>query len=133
MSTEANTQIVRQAYEAFGSGNIPALLNLVDEQVDWMAIVGAGSKVPTAGARRGRAQVQEFFQTLSKTVDFKRFEPREYVAERDKVVALGFYEGTAKSTGRSWSSDWVMIFTVRDGKIVHFREFTDVMALTAAF
>ena len=74
--------------------------------------------------------------TLSITVEsveFKRFEPREFIAERDKVVVLGSYEGVAKKTGRAFKSDWVMVYTIADGKVAHFREYADVVAITAAF
>jgi uncharacterized protein len=70
---------------------------------------------------------------LAGGIDFKRFEPREYIAERDKVVVLGFYDATAKKTGRGVSSEWAMIFTLRNGSIVHFREFADAAAINAAF
>ena len=133
MSAEQNTRIVQEAYAAFGRGDIPALLNLVSDDVDWWAVVGASAAVPTSGQRAGRAAVEKFFNDLAGGIQFKQFEPREFIAERDKVVALGYYEGQSIRTGRPWSSEWVMIFTVKDGKIVHFREFADVAALNAAF
>ena len=38
-----------------------------------------------------------------------------------------------RKTGRSVASDWVHIFTVRDGKVVAFREFTDTAQFAEAF
>ena len=103
------------------------------DNVDWHAVIGVGPNVPTGGRRTGRAQVQEFFRQLGESVTFTRFEPREFVAERDKVVALGHYEGVAKKTGRTFKSDWVMVFTIADGKVVQLREYADVVAITAAY
>ena len=133
MSTQNNTKIVQDAYAAFGRGDVPAILGVVADNVDWHAVVGVGPNVPTGGRRTGRAQVQEFFRQLGESVTFTRFEPREFVAERDKVVALGHYEGVAKKTGRTYKSDWVMVFTIADGKVVQFREYADVVAITAAY
>ena len=85
-------------------------------------------------ARRvGKAAVAEFFTTLSKSLAFSRFEPREYIAQDDKVVALGHYEGTALPTGRTVNSDWVMVFTLRNGKVIQFREYADSAGVNAAY
>ena len=46
MSAPTNTQIVQQAYAAFGRGDIPALLSLLAEDVDWHPVYGAGPNVP---------------------------------------------------------------------------------------
>jgi len=132
MSAAENTQLVQKAYAAFGRGDIPALLDLLDENVVWRAVTGAGPQVPTAGERRGRREVGEFFRVLGESIVFQQFEPRRFVAENDTVVALGHYRATTKPGG-SFDSDWVMVFTVRNGKITNFQEFTDSAALNAAF
>jgi uncharacterized protein len=133
MSTQNNTKIVQDAYAAFGRGDIPALLALLADNIDWHAVVGVGPNVPTGGRRTGKGQVQQFFSQLAESVTLTQFEPREFIAERDKVVVLGHYAGVAKKTGRSYQSDWVMVFTIANGKVVHFREYADVLGITAAF
>jgi hypothetical protein len=133
MSEQTNTKIVQDVYAAFGRADIPALLNSLSADIDWQAIVGAGPKVPTAGPRKGQAAVAQFFKDLAGSILFSTFDPREFVAQGDKVVALGHYAGKANKTGRTFASDWVMVFTIKNGKIVHFREYADVVAITAAF
>jgi ketosteroid isomerase-like protein len=131
MDEARNTQVAKDAYAAFGRGDIPALLALLDPGVEWTAVVG--SRTPTSGTRRGRDGVAEFFQQLAASLEFQQFEPREFIAQRDKVVALGHYVGSWKATGRSFESDWVMIFTLRDGAIARFVEFADSAGINAAF
>ena len=133
MGEQQNTEIVRQAYAAFGSGNIPALLELVDDDIEWHAVIGAAPHVPTAGKRHGKQAVAEFFRVLSQTVEFSRFEPREFIAQGDQVVVLGSYEGRAKATGRTFAEEWAMVDTIRNGKIVRFREYVNTAAMNAAF
>lgn len=48
----AATAIVKQAYEAFGRGDVPAVLNLIADQVDW-EFVGSAS-LPYAGRRKDK-------------------------------------------------------------------------------
>jgi ketosteroid isomerase-like protein len=95
-------------------------------------VTGASPAVPMGGERRGQAAVAEFFKILSHSMHFEVFEPREFVAQGDKVVVLGYYKAKTGS-GRPFASEWVMIFTVANGKVTQFQEFTDVAALNAAF
>src|SRR5688500_13286634 len=133
MGEQQNTEIVRQAYAAFGSGDVPALLDLLDDDIEWHAVIGAAPHVPTAGQRYGKPAVAEFFRILSQTVEFSRFEPREYIAQGDEVVVLGSYEGRSKATGRTFAEEWAMVDTFRNGKIVRFREYVNAAAINAAF
>ena len=133
MNAQENTRKVQSAYAAFGRGDIKTILDLLDPNVDWQAVVGVGPNVPTGGLRTGRAQVEQFFSQLGENTEFKTFEPREFIAERDKVVALGYYEGVAKKTGRTFKSEWVMIFTFSADRVIRMREYVDAQAITAAF
>ena len=86
----------------------------------------------TSGERRGKAAVGEFFKQVGQSVSFSQFEPREFVATGDKVVALGHY--TAKTPiGKGFDSDFAMVFTFSNGKISHFQEFCNSAAIDAAY
>jgi ketosteroid isomerase-like protein len=132
MQEAQNTKLVQEAYASFLKGDVAGVLARLDEQVDWQPVIGAGKHVPTSGARRGVAQVGEFFKQVAASMTFSTFNPQQYVAQGDKVVALGHYTATT-SGGGSFDSDFVMIFTVRNGKITAFQEFLDSAALNAAF
>ena len=132
MHESDNTRVVKEAYAAFGRGDIQGVLTTLHDEVVWKPIEGAGPQVPTSGERRGKAAVAEFFRILSETTTFEQFEPREFIAQHDKVVALGHYRAMTNVGGR-FESDWSMIFTFRDGRIVQFQEFTNVAAINEAF
>jgi ketosteroid isomerase-like protein len=132
MQETQNTKVIQDAYAAFLKGDIPGVLALVDDSVVWRGTTGASAEVPTAGMRRGRAEVAEFFNQVGQHLTFSRFEPQSYVAQGDRVVALGHYSGKT-SAGGSFDSDFVMIFTVRNGRIVDFQEFLDVAQYNAAW
>ena len=131
MSEKENTKRVQKMFEAFGKGEISFILNSVADDVDWQ-IVGPG-EIPHAGPHRGRDQVGKFFEQIATGSEIVKFEPKEYVAEGDKVVAFGRYAGKAKATGRSYETDWAMVFTFRDGKVIRFREYSDTANLAAAY
>jgi ketosteroid isomerase-like protein len=128
--SQQNKTIVQQAYNNFKTGNIEALLSLMSDDITWTLPEMEG--VPFAGKRTGRDQVGEFFGTLGLTQDSLRFEPREVIAEGDKVISLGSYDWRVKSNSREFGGDFAHVFTVRDGKIVDFHEYMDTAACIAA-
>lgn len=131
MNEQKNTEIVKQAYDNFKSGNIQAVLSLLSEDVDWR--LPKVENMPHSGTRRGINQVTEFFSLLAETQQSKEFEPREFIAEGDRVVALGHYVWQANATGREFESNFVHVFTVRDGKVTGFDEYFDTANAAAAF
>ena len=131
MSEQENTAIAQQAYNNFNTGNIQGLLDQLSDDVTWQLPEVEG--VPLAGKRTGRDAVGEFFATVARDQEVLEFEPREFVAQGDKVVSLGHYKWRVKETGREFASDFVHIFTVRNGKIVAFREHFDSAVVAAAY
>lgn len=123
MEEEANVKILKQAYAEFSRGNIPAVLDLLADDVEWTD--PGYPDLPYAGARRGKKQVEDFFIKLNEYVELTRFEPRSFIAEGDTVVALGYFEGKAKSTGKTFSSDWSMVWKLAKGKITYYHAYVD--------
>jgi uncharacterized protein len=131
MSEQQNLQTVKDAYAAFGRRDIPTVLKALTDDVEW-TIPGEGV-LPLGGVYHGRDGAARFFQKLAETAELTSFEPRDFVAQGDRVVALGQSKGRVKSTSRTFELQWAMAFTIRDGKVSKFREYTDTAALAAAF
>ena len=131
MSEQDNVSVVKRAYENFQGGNIEGVLGQLSDDVDWR--LPEIENVPFAGARRGRAAVAEFFTSLADAQDVRSFEPREFIAQGDKVVALGSYHWSVKRTGREYGGEWAHVFTVRDGKVVSFHEYMDTASAADAY
>ncbi len=131
MSERTNTEVVQQGYEAFGRGDIPALLDLLTDDVEWT--LQGPSVIPFAGTRHGREGVAEFFSLLDETLEFEQFEPREFVAQGDTVVVVGIERSLSKATGHTIEHEWAHVNTLRDGKIAKFRAFEDTGAYVEAF
>lgn len=125
MSESRNTQVVKDAYAAFGRGDVKTILELLTDDVQWEGVKGAEGVARHSGVRRGKPAVAEFFGQVGSDIAFDQFEPREFVAQGDAVVAVGRYRGAVRSSGGRFDADWVMIFNFRDGKVSRFREFTD--------
>jgi uncharacterized protein len=127
---QQNVQIVKDAYAAFGRGDIQGLLALFAEDIEWIA---PGEGLPLAGTYRGIAGVADFFQKVSEMLEFSLLEPREFVAQGDRVLVVGFDRGRVKTTNRTFEGHWVMAFTVRNGKMTNVREYIDTLTLARGF
>jgi hypothetical protein len=121
-----STTVVQQAYEAFGRRDVPAILELVADEVDWEFVGSAG--LPYAGRRRNRNEVRDFFAAIPRTDDIHAFEPREFIEAGEHVTVLGWERATALDTGKQFEGEWVHVFTVKSGKVTRWRGFFNTAA-----
>ena len=128
MSTEENVQLVKNFFAAMGSSNARDLLALAAEDIEWI-IPGVGW--PLAGTHRGRAGVVDLLATASKSMETST-EHREFVAQGDRVLVVGFARGKIKATNKTFEDDWIFAITVRDGRLTNIREYVDTQALARA-
>ena len=130
MSTQDNLKIAQGIYAAFGQGNIPAILNVLADDVEFHE--PPGGVPPFTGIYRGRDGAATFFQEMVGAVDVLAMEPQEFVAQGDTVVVLGHYHFRAKATGIAYDTDWAMVWWFRSGKVVKFQIHDDSATEAAA-
>ena len=128
MSTEKNIQTVKDFFAAIGRGDREALLALVADDIEWIIPV---EDWPLAGTYRGHAGLANLLGTASKSIETST-EPREFVAQGDRVLVIGFARGKIKATNKTFEDDWIFAITVRDGRLTSIREYVDTQALARA-
>jgi ketosteroid isomerase-like protein len=126
MGAQENLKLIKDAYAAFGRGDISAVLAAMNDDVEWTV---PGQGLPLSGTYRGRNEVAGFFQKLAAEVEIQRFEPHAFIAQDDLVVVLGSERSRVKATNRIVEVGWAMVYTIRVSKFV---EYTDTQALAAA-
>lgn len=122
-------QLVQNLYEAFGRGDISFILAHIAPGCRWSA---PGSGIPNAGEYTGPGGVAQFFERLAATENVTRFEVREYFESGSSVIALGYEEVTAVSTGKPAATEWAMLFRVEEGKVTEWRSYYDTSAYLLA-
>ena len=60
------------------------------------------------------------------------FEPREFIAQNDKVVSLVYAEATVRKTGRAVVNHEAHVWTFRDGKLAQLQIYSSITAEAAA-
>lgn len=128
---QENIHIVKSIFEAFGRGDIPALLTFVAEDVHWE--LPGPEVVPFCGARRGHEGVAEFFRRIGENLEFERFEVHDFIAQADKVVVLGGERARVKSTGKAYDNEWAMVFTISEGLVRRFFSYENTAVMQDGF
>ena len=131
MREQQNVELIQQCYADYGAGDFDHLLGCMQPDIDWEVARVPG--VDFSGKRKGCDQVREFFRLTGEQQTIRTFAPHEFIAQGDKVVVLGHGAWTVKATGLDFESDWVDVFTLKEGKIVAFREFLDVHGAVEAY
>lgn len=109
-------------YRAFAAGDVPTVLGLLDDKVEWTEAAG----YPYAGTCYGpQAVLEGVFARLGGEWDGYKAEPSQLVAEGDEVVSLGTYSDTYKATSESFSARFAHAIIVKDGKVVRFEQIVD--------
>ena len=75
---QAPADVISGLYEAFGRGDIPAILAMIDEQIDWHA----PENLPHGGHFQGRDAVGRFFQGIGETWEGLHLELRGHRQRR---------------------------------------------------
>jgi ketosteroid isomerase-like protein len=118
----SNTETVQRAYAAFASGDIAAILDLVDENVEW----SAPATLPQGGAFTGRGGVLKFFEGIGAAWDSLRVET-ESIGGLGNDLVVGVVHGTGKLRGGEPAQyGAVHVFSLEQGKITRFREYVDL-------
>ena len=122
--------IVSRFYEALGRGDVAAVLGLLDPDVQWTE----AERFPYfSGTWHGpQAVVDNLLVPLSRDWDGFSAKPHEFIADGDRVVTLGTYSGTFKKTGKSFSSAFAHIWTVRNDKLARFNMHVDTAKVLEA-
>jgi uncharacterized protein len=93
--SEENVQIVRDAYDAFNGGDIPAVLATLDADVEW--IEPGGGNAPSGTFRGPESVGQDVFAAVPENFDEFSAEAEDFRDEGDRVVVTGRFKGRAKS------------------------------------
>lgn len=118
-----NATLIEGAYAAFARGDVPAIIDLVDDSVEWTS----PRSLPQGGSFIGKAGVGEFFQAIGGSWSDLAVKLESLSEAGADVVTVVGAEGTLRS-GAASSYGATHVFTMRDGKIVRFREYTDLDA-----
>lgn len=129
--SQENVNVVRDIYEAFGRGNIPAVLATLDPNIEWIA--ANNSPYADRSPYHGVNQVLEgVFMRIGADFDGFTIKVGELLDAGDKIVMLGSYSGVVKATGKPIDAQVAHVWTITGGKVVKWQQYTDTHHLAEA-
>ncbi len=131
MSASDNIKVVQTVYEAFGLGDLEAILGVLIDDVDW-ATDTASSAAPWYGVRHGKERVADFFAKFGSTMEIEEFTPLTFAANDTDVLTVVRCRAKSLATGKSIDMNLHHYFVFRDGKISYYRGTEDTSQTEAA-
>jgi ketosteroid isomerase-like protein len=118
---EQNIELVKKGYEAFAAGDIDAVMNLFDDNIEW---VQPGDSA-ISGTYHGKGELGQFISRLAEKSTTAT--PRRFLADGDTVVMLG------ETTADNETSEVAQVFTLRNGKTVRVQGYADTAVMERIF
>lgn len=126
-----NIDTVKTMYGCFGTGDIAGIIERLHPDVEWEHDWG-GPTLKYYTPRRGRSEVQKFFETLA-DFEFLRFEPVAFL-EGDNMVAVPIQlELLVKANGKRIRDLEAHLWTFgADGRVTRMRHLVDTLQFAQA-
>ncbi len=116
-------------YDAFARRDNDSIRRLFHPDIEWIQMDGW----PMGGRHIGTEKViNEVFATFRTHWDDWRAVVEEYLDAGRVVVALGYYTGRSKGSGKPVRSAFAHVYTVDGGRIVKFVQYADTLRVAEA-
>jgi len=131
MTAQENDETVRAIYEAFGRGDVDAILEECTDDVDW-STDAANEVAPWHGVKHGHAELPSFFEGIAQSGSVDEFTPLSFAAnDNDEVMVFIRFAFTSNDTGKSASMHLHHYWRLRDGKVAYYRGSEDTALIAA--
>lgn len=138
MSTNGSGHLttVQGIYEAFGRGDVPAILDRVADDVAWESweVEHHGQKggVPWLAPRTGRDGVGEFFRVIGEGLRFHSFEVQSMLVGERAVAVTLLLDVEVVGGGRFRDEEIHLWSFDEHGRVSRFRHYVDTAKHLAA-
>ena len=125
VSAPGNVAVVDGLYQAFAKGDVPAVLAVMDAYIVWNEAEGFpyADRNPYIGSD---AVLNGVFARIGAEWEyFNLTDIQLHEMSNNKVLATLRYKAKHKTTGKVIDSQTAHLWTLKDGKIVAFQQFTD--------
>jgi ketosteroid isomerase-like protein len=128
----SNVETVQAIYDAFGRGDVPAILDQLADDVEW-DLDAPGYGVPIYEPGVGKDHAKRFFEAVE-GLEFTRFEPTNFLSGGNQVAVPINIEVKVKSTGKEVEALEIHLWTFGDdGKVSRFFHCIDRHAFVLAY
>jgi uncharacterized protein len=116
--SKQDVDTMRTAYEAFNRGDVPAVLEAFDPQIEWYE--PGGGRAPHGTFSGAESVANDVFATVPQNFDEFEARPDAFIDAGEHLVVVGTFHGTSKA-GRQMQARYAHVWRMRDGKAVSFQ------------
>lgn len=123
-----NVAIVKGIYQAFATGDVPAVVAALSPDIEW----NEAENFPYADGNPYRgpdAILGGVFARIGGEWDGFSVVPEQFLDAGDTVIMTGRYTGTFNATGQAMNPQVAHFWTLADGKVVRFQQLVDTLAV----
>ena len=131
MSADENIAALKAAYQKWhdsGGGSADYWLGLITEDVQFRSLTEGAKAMEFTRRSICKDEVKRYFAGLAEDWKMNFYRVDEYIAQGDRVVALGACSFQHRKSGKTLETPKADFFRFRDGKICDFFEFFDTAA-----
>jgi len=124
-----NVTLLKNLYDAFGRGDIPAVLGAMSPDIHWYQ-AESNPYNPSGEAWVGPdAVLNNLFMKLGAEWEAFSVDLKSLHGAGDSVIVEGRYHGTYRSTGKTLDAQVCHVWDVKDGKVTRFQQYVDTTKL----
>ena len=123
-------QAIQAIYAALADGDLLTALGRLGDSVIWHEAPGMPYEGP-APYRGAQDVAEHVLGPITADIDQLTLTNREVIGLGATIACLGAYTGTARRSGRRLDLPYLHVWTVADGRITEFRQYTDTAAYRA--
>jgi ketosteroid isomerase-like protein len=128
MTEQSTREVAQQWFDALTSGNGEAAMACLADDIEWInyrIAPGLNDIMPWIGTYRGKDKVAETFQIFLGLVEVKVEELVKMVVDGEEAAGVIHEISLVKETGREFEIEFIQWLTIRNGKIVRWKSYTD--------
>ena len=107
--SQENVEMVRAGFEAHNRGDLDAMLESYDPEVEFVTLL--------LGNHRGKEALRGLYEENRKAVLGYKLEPEELIVAGDKVIAVARMGGAGRVSQIALGDMIAFVFTIKDGLI----------------
>jgi uncharacterized protein len=132
---QANVEILKKAFEEWDAtkgGCVEHWLDITADDVNFRSLAEGGPGLEFTRKSISKAEFTGYLQGLVGQWDMIHYTVTEYIAQGDRVVAVGSTAWRNKATGKEFDTPKVDVVRFQEGRIVEFFELYDTAMVFAA-
>ena len=129
--SQQDVAIMRAAYEAFNRADVPAVLQALDEQIEW--VEPGGGNAPRGTFRGASSVASDVFAVVGQHFDEFQAQPETFIdAVNGRLVVTGRFHGRSKS-GQALDTPFAHVWQMSSGRAARFENCVDAEPWTRAW